>query len=109
MFHEFYYIVVSTAIFHLIWAINIILIFMGAFENQRLWRILTTMIIFQVILLYGLGVYMSLFLGSQIYLRGIGAITPSLDYYITWSAVSVGCLWFDFIVFLAIVIQHVYQ
>ena len=69
MYHEFYYVVISTAIFHLICPINIILICMGAYENLRFWRILTVMLIFQIVLLYGLAVYMSLYLGSQIFIR----------------------------------------
>lgn len=109
MFHEFYFIVVSTAIFHFFWPINIILIFMGAFTEFRFWRILTTFMTFQTILIYGLACYMSLFLASQVYLRDIGVTTSNLNYYIAWSAVSVACLWFIFIIFLYLLIRHIYK
>ncbi len=46
MYEEFYFIVVSTGIYHLIWLIMAVLIWQGAFENLRLWRILTTFMVF---------------------------------------------------------------
>jgi hypothetical protein len=46
MYQEFYFIVVSTGIYHLIWLIMAIIICQGAFENLRLWRVLTTFMVF---------------------------------------------------------------
>ena len=69
---------------------------------------LTSFLVFETILLYGLAVYFSLFLCEQLYLRDIGVSTSNLSYYITWSAVCVGCLWATFIVFLMYIIRHIY-
>ena len=56
LYQQFYFVVVATGIFHFIWLINIILIWMGAFGNLRYWRILTSFLVFQTILLFGLAV-----------------------------------------------------
>lgn len=46
MYEEFYFIVVSTGIYHLIWLMMALLVCQGAFENLRLWRVLTTFMVF---------------------------------------------------------------
>lgn len=109
IYEQFYYIVIATGIVHLIWLFNFVLAFQDPFRDVRFWRILTMFVIFQTILIYGLAVWMTLFLQAQLYLRDSGVITEDTDYYITWSAVSMACLWFDFIVFILIIIRHIYH
>jgi hypothetical protein len=46
IYEEFYFIVVSTGIYHLIWLMMALLICQRAFENLRLWRVLTTFLVF---------------------------------------------------------------
>lgn len=55
-FEIFYFLVIATAIFHLFWGFNFILICMGAFESIRFWRILTSFIVIQTLLLFSLAV-----------------------------------------------------
>lgn len=95
--------------------IMVILIFMKALEDLRLWKTLTTFLVFETVLLYGLGVYFALFLCEVLYQRDAGnpygsrLLADHIEYYVTWSAVCVGCLWATFIVFLMLIIKHVYK
>lgn len=75
IYEQFYYIVIATGIVHLIWLFNFVLAFQDPFRDVRFWRILTMFVIFQTILIYGLAVWMTLFLQAQLYLRDNGVIT----------------------------------
>lgn len=109
LYEQFYFFVITTAIFHLFWGMNIILIIcFNAFEHIRFWRILTAYIVIQTLLLFSLAVEMSLLLSQYLYYRDSHIAVNNLNYIVIWSAVSTGCLWFDFIVFLMIVFRHVF-
>jgi hypothetical protein len=61
------------------------------------------------ILIYGLAVQMSFLLADNIALRNSGQWNDTIEYYIIWGAVCVGCLWGIFLVFLFLIIGHIYQ
>ena len=108
LYEQFYFFVITTAILHVLWGFTIILICLNAYENIRFWRILTTFIIIEAHLLFVLAVEMSLLMSQYLYYRDSNIPVYNRDYIITWSAVSMACLWFDFIVFLLIIIRHIY-
>ena len=109
LFERFFFVIIASALAQLFWLISIFLICKGGLEDLQTWRMLTVMMIFIEILVFGLAVYMSFLLSDSIFSRNNGVYNETIRDYIIWASVCVGCLWFIFIVFLFLIIGHVYQ